>query len=145
MRHPDTTVEEINTYSNEAESKAVTEASNRITHILDAKYEKANLDEYVNQCTNLNIEQRIQLNQTLKKFEDLFDGTLGKWKTRPYNIELKEDAKPFYKNPYPIPRIHEQTFKKELDRLCDVGVLEPKTDSKWGSPTFIIPKKDNSV
>jgi hypothetical protein len=56
MRHPDTTVEEINTYSNEAESKAVTDASNRITCILDAKYEKANLDEYVSQCTNLNLE-----------------------------------------------------------------------------------------
>ena len=139
------TVEEINTYGNEAESKAVTDASNCIKCILDAKYEKANLDEYTSQCTNLNIEQCIKLNNTLKKFENLFDGTLGKWKTRPYTIELKDDAKPFYKNPYPIPCIHEQTFKKELDRLCEVGVLEPKTDSKWGSPTFIIPKKDNSV
>jgi len=145
MWHPDTTVEEINTYGNEAESNAVTKASNCIKHILDAKYEKANLDDYTNQCTNLNVEQQIQLNSTLKKFEDLFDGTLGKWKTRPYNIELKEDAKPFYKNSYPIPCIHEQTFKKELDWLCAVGVLEPKIDSKWGSPTFIIPKKDNSV
>ena len=145
MRHPDTEIEEINTYGNDDESKPVTDASNCIKHILDAKYEKANLDDYTNQCTNLNVEQRIQLNSTLKKFEDLFDGTLGKWKTRPYNIELKEDAKPFYKNPYPIPWIHEQTFKKELDRLCEVGVLEPKTDSEWGSPTFIIPKKDNSV
>ena len=145
MQHPDTTEAEINTYGEDSEGTPVTEASNHIKCILDAKYEKANLDEYSSQCTHLNSKQRIKLNNTLKKFESLFDGTLGKWKTRPYNIELKEDAKPFYKNPYPIPCIHEQTFKKELDQLCAVGVLEPKMDSKWGSPTFIIPKKDNSV
>ncbi|KAL7523515.1 hypothetical protein ACHAXR_000218, partial [Thalassiosira sp. AJA248-18] len=54
-------------------------------------------------------------------------------------------ATPVYSRPYPIPRIHLQTFKKELDHLVQLGVLAPQNESEWASPTFIIPKKDGRV
>ena len=47
--------------------------------------------------------------------------------------------------PYPVPRIHLSTFKKELDHLVELGVLLPQNESEWASPTFIIPKKDGRV
>jgi hypothetical protein len=38
-----------------------------------------------------------------------------------------------------------ETFKKEIQRLCDLRVLKWQADSEWASPTFIIPKKDNTI
>ena len=35
--------------------------------------------------------------------------------------------------------------KKEIQRLCDTGVLQWQADSEWAWPTFIILKKDNTV
>eukprot|EP00804_Cyclotella_cryptica_P025341 CCRYP_012439-RA/>CCRYP_012439-RA protein AED:0.43 eAED:0.43 QI:0/-1/0/1/-1/0/1/0/196 len=34
---------------------------------------------------------------------------------------------------------------KELKRLCDLGVLQWQPASEWASPSFIVPKKDQTV
>ena len=36
-------------------------------------------------------------------------------------------------------------FKTEINRLKKIGVLKDDTGSRWASPSFIIPKSDNSV
>ena len=38
-----------------------------------------------------------------------------------------------------------ETLKKEIQCLCNLGVLKWQEDSEWALPTFIIPKKDNTV
>ena len=60
----------------------------------------------------------------LEEFKDLFDGTLGTWTGDPYEIELKEGAKPFHARPFPIPRVHEGCLKMEVERLCQIGVMK---------------------
>ena len=60
----------------------------------------------------------------MKKYESLFDGSLGTWKGEDYDIELRSDAKPYHARAFPIPRIHEQTLRHEVDRLCKTGVLK---------------------
>ena len=75
----------------------------------------------------------------------MFDGTLGKWTGEPYDIELQPDAKPYHSRAYPIPKIHENTLKKEVERLCQLGVLKKVNRSAWAAPTFIIPKKNQTV
>ena len=72
----------------------------------------------------------------------LFDGTLGTWNNEPYNIKLKEGAKPYHSRPFPIPKLHEHTLKVELDRLIKLGVLKRINASKCAAPTFIISKKE---
>ena len=47
--------------------------------------------------------------------------------------------------PFPVPLIHELTFKQELDRLKYLKVKKKVNPSQWGAPTFIIPKKDSTV
>ncbi len=81
----------------------------------------------------------------MQDFEELFDGTLGDWDCTPVSLQLKEGAQPFHGRPFPIPKKHVETLKKEIQRLCDLGVLKWQADSEWASQTFIVPKKDNTV
>ena len=66
-------------------------------------------------------DQKTKLRQLLHDYEDLFDGTLGDWKTSPISVELKEGAKPYHSKPYPIPHIHRAKFKAGLDSLVKEG------------------------
>ena len=75
----------------------------------------------------------------------MFDGTLGYWATEPVNLELKPDSKPFNSRYYLVPRINKETFRKELKRLVEIGVLTPVQQSQYSTPIFIIPKKEGTV
>jgi hypothetical protein len=44
-----------------------------------------------------------------------------------------------------VPKIHKDTLIKEIDRLCKLGVLEQQHASKWASPTFMVPKKNETI
>ena len=62
--------------------------------------------------------------EVLLKFEKLFDGTLGDWDTDPVHFELKDGSKPYHGRPFPVPRIHRETMKKEVNRLVKLGILK---------------------
>ena len=128
-----------------ADSAAVEGASSRLKKILDAKYEAANLDEIVATFDHLTIAEKADLLKILKKYSTLFDGTLGNWRDNPYEIELKEGVKPYHARCFPIPKVHEQTLRVEVERLCKLGVLKRVNRSEWAAPTFVIPKKDGTV
>ena len=55
----------------------------RIQGIIESKYTPADLSKIVEECTHLEKAEQKQLLQLLQKHEDLFDGTLGTWKTDP--------------------------------------------------------------
>ena len=44
-----------------------------------------------------------------------------------------------------MPKVHKEVLIKELNRLCELGVLKSEGASEWASPSFIIPKKDMTV
>ena len=115
------------------------------TEILDAKYEWTDVSDVVKELHHLDQKQKDDILQVLKKHEKMFDGTLGVYPHKKFHIDIDPEAKPVYSRPYPIPRIHLKTFKKELDHLVELGVLVPQNESEWASPTFIIPKKDGRV
>jgi len=127
------------------EPDSILEAAERLKQILDAKYNAADLEEIAAEQEHLTSEEQQMLHELLNKFTDLFDGTLGQWTDTAYNIELCPDAQPYHAKAYPIPRVHLETLKTEVDRLCEIGVLKQVNHSEWAAPTFIIPKKDGSV
>ena len=55
---------------------------------------------------------------------------IGKYTGSNYTIELKEDAKPYHINPFPLlpllplPKNNRLTFKKEVDGLIKIGVIK---------------------
>ena len=135
----------VETQYHVAESMAVTEATDRIKGILDAKYEAADLEKICSAQDHLKVEEQRKLFSLLDKYKDLFNGTLGKWNHEPVDLELKPDAVPYHARPYPVPRCHAETLKMEVERLCEIGVLKKVNRSEWAAPSFIIPKKDGTV
>ena len=128
------------------EPKTVQQATERVSRILDASYKKANLVDVVDKhCCHLSKDRRDRILNLLRQFEDLFDGTLGEFHTTPVHLDLKEGAVPKHHKPFPVAKIHELTLKKELERLCKIGVLRKCSNSVWATPTFIIPKKNGTV
>ena len=127
------------------EPSSTEQATQRVVHILDANYKKADLPEVVKTCTHLSQHEQNELLEVLLEFEDLFDGTLGDWKTKPVSFELKRDAKPYHSRAFPIPRKHRETIMKEVKRLVELGVLEWQPTSEWAAPSFIQPKKNGTV
>ena len=127
------------------EPEQVMEAQERLKRILDAKYEAADLNDVCQQQTELNDEEKQKLLRLLNKYQHLFDGTLGKWTGSKVELELNEGATPYHARAFPIPRVHLETLKLEVNRLCELGVLKRVNRSQWAAPTFVIPKKDKTV
>ena len=87
----------------------------RKKRILDAKYSKADIKTIAESSTHLDPQERNELYRLLKNYESLFDGNLATWHGKSYDIKLKPDAEPYQGKPFPVPHIHELTFKQELD------------------------------
>ncbi len=123
------------------EPQSTEDATKRVTQILDAKYQKADLQSIVrDNCKHLSANKQKKLLQLLKKYESLFDGTLGDWKTMLVSFQLKEGVSPYYGQAFPVPKIHKDTIIKQVERVCKLGVLERQPASEWALPSFIIPK-----
>jgi hypothetical protein len=102
---------------------------------LDANYEKADPKAMVEATgPHLSLHNKSKLLELLKEFEELFDGTLGDWKTEPVSFELKEGATPYHDRPYPVPKMQKATTIKELNRLYELGILELQSASELASP-----------
>jgi hypothetical protein len=116
------------------------------TPILDSKYEEIDPFDVAAQQSHLSLSQKEQLAGLLSKFSVLFNGELGFYPHQKVHLIVDSSLPaPKFHKAYPVPRLHLDTFKKELNRLVDIGVLSRVTGSPYCFPTFIIPKKDGRV
>jgi hypothetical protein len=53
--------------------------------------------------------------------------------------------KPFYGKPFQIPQAYQEVKKAEINRLESLGLLTKVSSSEWAAPTFVIPKKNQTV
>ena len=90
---------------------SIHEATAHLKDILDTKYEMADLQSIADSASHLSEEERFMLYQLLVSYEDVFDGSLGKWNMGTYDIELQPDAKPYHARAYPIPKVHTETLR----------------------------------
>ena len=127
------------------EDDHMSDATDRLKRILDAKYEAADLDDVITAQDQLNDSEKSQLNKLLRRYEGLFDGTLGQWTGSKVHLVLNKDATPYHARAFPLPKVHYDTLKFEVERLCEIGVLRKVNRSQWAAPTFVIPKKDGTV
>ena len=134
---------ETHFYINDPED-IMTEAD-KMSSILDAKYDKADLDKVVKETKHISSSEKSKLKKLLKKYEELFDGTIGTWKMDRHKIKLKDGAEPYHGRPYQVPKAHERALRNEVDRLVEIGVLKKVNRSQWGAPCCAIPKKDKTI
>ena len=128
------------------EPKSAAEAVERVSQILEAKYAPVTPEQILENCSHLTDAQKQLLKPVLYKHMRLFDGTLGKWKGVQHRLELRDPkSPPFACRPYPVPVKNKQTLMVEINRLCKIGVLRKVNNSKYQSPSTIIPKKDLTV
>ena len=120
--------------------------STTTTKILHAKYNRRSPEEVIKYCSHLKNDETIKLLKILQKFSHLFSGKLGSYVHKKFSINLKDPhTPPVFCNPYPVPIVHQQVFKKELQNLIDEKVLQHIPRSEWAFLTFLIPKKDGRV
>jgi hypothetical protein len=112
------------------------------SYVMDSKYDAVLPETIANACTHLNDKQRNDLTQLFSKFPVLFNGQLKVFPDERIHLETDATVSPNRSRAYTVPHAHMDTFKKELDRLIEVGVLEKCGRANWVSGTFIIPKME---
>jgi hypothetical protein len=104
------------------------DATKRVTHILDAKYAKADIQSIVkNNCKHLSADHQKKLMQLLVKLESLFDGTLGDWKTKPVSFQLKEGASPYHDRASQYQKYTKMSSSRKLRDCVNWGYLSNRT------------------
>ena len=103
-------------YQGPDEPALTCDATKRAVEILYTKYKKADVVAIVTStCKHLTSCQQQILINLLLEFETLFDSTLGDWNTKPATFKLKKDAKPYHGRAFPVPHIHLQVLKREVE------------------------------
>ncbi len=74
-----------------------------------------------------------------------FDGSLGVYPHEKVHINLLPGLELVHHRVYSVPHIYEQTFKKELQHMADIGILEECSTSERAMSCFNIPKMDGCV
>jgi hypothetical protein len=119
----DSPINEFYWHEESYKSQALNDASTHLKKILDAKYKPTDLNKIACDCNYLTDDKQMQLLSLLHKYQHPFNGLLGTWNSKPYDIELKPDAKPYHSRPFLVPKIHEATLKIKLECLVKAGVM----------------------
>ena len=109
------------------------------------KYETYNYKSMVEQCSHLDEGSKKKLLELLSLYEELFSGNIGTVPGPPVKLKLKKEARPFSSPAYTIPKAFEQIAKKEIEDLCNIGVLIKNVRTAYQSPSFFRPKKNGGV
>lgn len=86
-----------------------------------------------------------KLKAAVKDFKEIFDGTHGKAANIKVQLQVKEDAKPIFYKPRPVPYALRQGVEDELKRLVEIGVLEKVDFSDWAAPVVPVRKANGDI
>lgn len=88
-------------------------------------HEKQGVDVVVHECAHLSLVQQNKSASVLCKHDELFDSTLQKHSHEKIHLEVDLSAPPEASGACDVSRHRCDIFKKELDHLVSIGVLEP--------------------
>ena len=80
----------------------------------------------------------------MAQYPDVFGG-IGKLPGPPYTIHLDPSVQPKQTPCTPVPIHLKESFKKEIDKMLQVGVLKPVTETTpWINSLVLVESKDKS-
>lgn len=80
----------------------------------------------------------------LEKQKGMWFGLLGTIKFSPNCIDVKQDTRLNKEPPYLAGPQPSQFIKDNVDKMPEDGFMQP-SQSEWGSPIVIAPKKDGTL
>lgn len=93
------------------------------TDALEVKCEKVDPATVADQQKHLAPVQRKELATLLSKFDELFDGTLGRHPHKKTHLKVDPQAVPVHSRAHSVPRAHDVVLKEEPQHLVKMGVL----------------------
>ena len=82
--------------------------------------------------------------QIIRNYPDVFEG-IGKFLGPPYTIHLDPSIQPKQSPCRPVPIHLKETFKKEIDKMLQAGVLKLVTEATpWVNSFMLVESKDKS-
>ena len=80
----------------------------------------------------------------MRHYPHVFEG-IGKFPGSPYTIPLDPSIQPKQTPCRPVPKHLKETFKKEIDKMLQAGVLKPVTEATpWINSFMLVESKDKS-
>ena len=90
----------------------------------------------------LNGEQRNEVLEVLRRYEEIFTKIPGKASVIEHKIDLTDDRRIRCK-PYPLPYAKRGEIREEINNMMDTGIVR-KSSSPYASPLVVVKKKDGS-
>jgi hypothetical protein len=124
--------------------QAETHLENLVFNVEDAAPNEKDLDwQNLLNLEGLNEDQKSVVKSMLEKHAYLWDQkSLGVLHGTQHRIET--NGNPVFQHPYRAGPAARKAEKEEVDRMLELGVIEP-SNAEWASPVVLIPKPDGST
>lgn len=86
-----------------------------------------------------------EVNKLLNKFSNVFTQELGKFKPRKIRLETKTGVSAVFCRHRTVPLAYREKVDRELDRLEDLGVIQPIENSSWATPIVPVLKSNGKL
>lgn len=87
-------------------------------------------------------QQKEDVNTLISEYPYVFTDKPGHTKSIEHIIKFKT-TNPVCKKPYPIPHNLIDVFNKEVDKMLELGIIEPSV-SPYCSPVVLVRKRDQT-
>ncbi|XP_065205459.1 uncharacterized protein K02A2.6-like [Planococcus citri] len=98
----------------------------------------------VNNVTSVPEAETLRIH-LMEKFSDTCTQKVGKIPNAQCSLILKEDAKPIFIKPRPLPYSLEAKVNDELEKMQKEGIIEKTENCPWGTPLVPVEKSDGSI
>jgi len=91
---------------------------------------------------DLSDTERVQLDELLKEFPEVFTGIPGECTLPPIKLELKPGSTPVRSLPYRFSGVRLEQLRGHINEMLSQGIIEPAFCS-YSSPVFLVPKANS--